>query len=170
MKIGLLRALKGLVLLVLLIMAFLAMPAWAAVQQPNYFIQDTNAFNPLLLTNNQTVTFTPGGTTSRQHTIRQGKGLTLFLETVQTNSVASTTTNYITKFDISVDGTNFTTGVPAQPIVWTISFIGGASTNRFFTNLPPTVASNFREIQCTSASTTASNNVTSKLWYSQDNQ
>lgn len=177
MIIGLLRALRfGLVMLFIVILAMLWMPgtARAAVQQPNSFIEDTTGFPLTLLgLTSASTNWTSGGSGTRKHTIRQGKGLSIFAQIEQTNSVNSTTTNAILKFDVSGDGTNFTTGVPTQPFNWTIVTIGGATggvTNRFWTNIPPTAASNFRTIQCTYAAMTASNNVRMRIWYSQDSQ
>jgi competence protein ComGC len=138
--------------------------------QPNFVTPDTNAA-AFTLTSGQTQTFTAGGTNTLAKTIRQNQGLGLFLTVWQTNSIASTTTNYTVKFDTTGDGTTWTKGTGQYPIVWTVSLAGaGVSTNTFWTNLPPAVLNNIRKIQATSTGTTASNNIFGSLQYSQSVQ
>jgi hypothetical protein len=175
--------LDGLLLLVALfgLLAALALPASAQLStnsaagvyqtgQPNFANNDTNA--AYALTNNQTLIYTAGSTNTYIKTIRQNQGLGLFLAVWQTNSVASTTTNYTVRFDVTGDGTTWTSGTNGRwPITWTVSLAGlGASTNVFWTNLPATLVSNFRKIQMTSPTTTASNNIFGALLYSQATQ
>ena len=138
--------------------------------QPNFYYNDTNA-TAFTLTNNQTQTFTAGSTNTYQKTLRQNQGLTLMLAVWQTNSVASTTTNYTVKFDVTSDGQTWTKGGGAYPITWTVSLAGqGVSTNVYWTNIPATTLSNLRKIQATQTSTTASNNIYGALLYSQSTQ
>ncbi len=138
--------------------------------QPNFFNLDTNSAS-FALTNNQTQTFTAGGNNTYKKTIRQKQGLSLFLAVWQTNSVASTTTNYTVKLDTTGDGSTWTKGNGAYPFTWTVSLTGaGASTNVFWTNIPATTLDNVRQVQCTSVGTTASNNVFGALGYSQGTQ
>jgi len=138
--------------------------------QPNFFNLDTNSTS-FALTNNQTQTFTAGGTNTYIKTIRQNQGLSLFLAVWQTNSVPSTTTNYSVAFDVTGDGATWTRGLGAHPFIWTVSLAGaGPSTNVFWTNLPPALLSNLRKMQATQTSTTASNSVFGALGYSQSTQ
>ena len=134
--------------------------------QPNFFNLDMNSAS-FALTNNQTQTFTAGGTNTFIKTIRQNQGVGLFLAVWQTNSVPSTTTNYTVKFDVTGDGSTWTMGTGARPITWTVPLTGGVGTNVFWTNLPATTLSNVRRLQPTQTSTTASNNVFGALGYSQ---
>jgi hypothetical protein len=135
--------------------------------QPNYFNLDTNAAS-YFVTNNQTRTFTAGGTNTYIKTIRENQGLSLFLAVWQTNSVASTTTNYTVGLDVTGDNTTWTMSAGAQPLSWTVSLAGqGASTNVYWINWPITLIDNIRKIQVTRVSTTASNNVFAALGYSQ---
>ncbi len=137
---------------------------------PTFFTADTNAAS-FALTNNQTQTLTAGGTNTLIKTLRQGKGLSLFLTVWQTNSVASTTTNYTVGFDVFGNASTWTRGNGATPFTWTVPLAGaGASTNTFWTNLPPSVLDNISAIQATKTSTTASNNIFGQLNYSQSAQ
>ncbi len=84
---------------------------------PTFFTADTNAAS-FALTNNQTQTLTAGGTNTLIKTLRQGKGLSLFLTVWQTNSVASTTTNYTVGFDVFGNASTWTRGNGATPFTW----------------------------------------------------
>jgi prepilin-type N-terminal cleavage/methylation domain-containing protein len=145
-------------------------PYSLAPQQPNFFVTDTNATS-FALTNNQTKTFTAGGTNTTPITVRQDHGISLFLTVWQTNSVASTTTNYTVAFDLTGDAVTWTGGNGAYPISWTVSLASqGASTNTYWTNLSAAQLNNIRQMQATKASTTASNNIFGKLTYSYSGQ
>ena len=137
--------------------------------QPNFFYVDTNYPN-FALTNNQTKTYTAGGTNTYIKTLRQNQGVGLFLAVWQTNSVASTTTNYTVKWDTTGDGSTWTAGNGATPFTWTVPVTGGVGTNVYWTNLPASVVNNLRKVQATSVSTTASNNIYGALGYSQSTQ
>ena len=137
--------------------------------QPNFFYLDVNSAS-FALTNNQTQTFTAGSTNTYIKSLRQKQGLSLFLAVWQTNSVASTTTNYTVKFDLTGDGSTWTAGSGARPITWTVPLTGGIGTNVFWTNFPDTLISNIRKMQATQTSTTASNPVYGALGYSQSTQ
>ncbi len=139
--------------------------------QPNFAYNDTN-YASFALTNNQTLTYTAGGTNTYIKTLRQNQGISLFLAVWQTNTVASTTTNYTVKFDVTGDGSTWTKGTNGQfPFTWTVPCVGlGVGTNVFWTNIPSTVFSNVRKIQATQVSTTASNNIYGALMYSQSTQ
>ena len=142
-------------------------PNWLAqTGQPNFTKVDTN-YAAFALTNNQTASYTPGGSNTTQITVRQNTGLTLMLAVWQTNSVASTTTNYTVMLDTTGDGKTWTMGAGGHPIAWTVSLAGaGASTNVYWTNIPASALNNVRKVQCTGVSTTASNNIFGSLLYS----
>jgi len=146
-----------------------ATPAQYQTGQPNFFVLDTNSAS-YALTNNQAQTFTAGGTNTYVKTLRQNQGLSLFLAVWQTNSVASTTTNYTVGLDLDGDGSTWTMGTGARPITWTVPLTGGVGTNVYWTNIDRSVLNNVRKVQCTKTSTTASNNVFGALGYSQSAQ
>lgn len=142
-------------------------PYQLAPQQPNFYRTDTNAF-PLSITNNGvTVTVTNG----LKLTVRQDTGLSFFVGTLSTNGLQTNSATIY--FDVSYDGTNFTT---TRPLSVTAP-INGTNAALYWTNIPAPVYNgidSFRALTVSAVSiagsgTTNVNSIT-KLVYSYSGQ
>jgi hypothetical protein len=109
----------------------------AAQAQANFQKQITNYASITVAGANQT---TFGTTTNQLVSIRQNRGSSWLLKVHGTNSV--TTGNLTIGFDVTADGTNWTS---AQPLQWTVALNG---TNRvtYWTNFSIASLSNVRYV------------------------
>lgn len=135
-----------------------------APQQPNFYRLDSAAF-PCVLTNGGSLVFPAGGTNSLKLPVRQDKGLSFFVRMGTTNPSTGSAT---LKWDLTPDGTNYTT---SQPLQWVITPGNSTTNGLWWTNIPPAVLNNVRAIQLTGFS----NNFTNwwwgtNLWYSYSGQ
>jgi hypothetical protein len=151
------KRITGLVLTVAFLAA-LALPALAQTspynlgpQQPNFYRSDTNQF-PFAMTGSP-VTLT----NVLKLTLRQDKGLSIFVSAhATTNSTAATTLLY----DVTANGINYTT---FEPIAVTFA-LNGTNEVVFWTNFPASVVNNLRAIKCTSVNGPAGGVVDSLIY------
>ena len=167
--------LTGLILVICILglLAAIATPARAQVNQPNFIRSDTNAF-PLLLTNGAAKTFTAGGTNSYKLTLKQNTGLSVFVTVISSNPAAG---NVGLGWDLAGDTNTITTTQPLKFLVPAAAATTGTlCTNVYWTNWPASVLSNVRYLQLTTATNAlvgggpTTNSVSLQLKYSYSSQ
>lgn len=119
-------------------------PYSISVAQPNFFRVDNVSWQNFTFTNGQARTFTANATNTLELTLPQDSGISIFVTTICTNANG---TAQLLGWDVSADGTNFTSNRPLK-----FSVPGNATgTNTYWTNVPATFLNNLRSIQLTLA-------------------